>query len=208
MRGVPLKYAIKEKLLLKPPLFHLFMIGFCLGIVLINFFRKTLIDESGLLDEYTLYHLKYITIDSNVFFVYVLKERITSVLMLLVFATTYLGIVVVWGYTIWMGMSAGMLLSICAMRYGVKGIILAVIGIFPQQICFVPACIFLLLWCYELCANIYFPSLINSTKPLGLKQNIIKKTFMFGIIVAVIVLGCFLESYVNPQFLIHYLKIF
>lgn len=206
--GESVKFSFKERLGAKPPLFHLFMGGFCLGIILMNFFRQSLLMETGLLDEYTLYHLKYITIDSNVFFVYVMRERLGTVLVLTVLATTYLGLASVWIYTAFMGTAAGMLLSACVIRYGIKGLFLAVTSIFPQMLLLVPACIVLLYWCYDLCANIYFPGLVYETYNIRSKQKIMKKVIQLCMVIGVVIIGCLLESYVNPQLVINFLKIF
>lgn len=173
-----------------------------------NCFRQPLLVETGLLDEYTLYHLKYITIDSNVFFVYVLRERLGTLFVLFVLSTTYLGIVTVWLYTVWLGAAAGMLLSACAIRYGLKGLLLVITGIFPQQLFLVPACIFLLYWCHDLCANIYFPGMVTESYNIRSRQKILKKILKLFLIIGVVIIGCFLESYVNPQLVINFLKIF
>ncbi len=206
--GESVKFSFKARIGAKPPLLHLFMGGFCLGMILMNFFKQPLLVDTGLLDEYTLYHLKYITIDSNVFFVYVLRERLGMVLVLSVLSTTYLGLAAVWIYTVWMGAAAGMLLSACVIRYGMKGLFLAVTGIFPQQLLLVPACIFLLYWCYDLCANIYFPGLVLENYNIRSKQKIAKKILQLCMLIGVVIMGCVLESYVNPQLLIKFLKIF
>lgn len=206
--GESVKFSLKARIGAKPPLLHLFMGGFCLGILILNLFRQPLLVETGLLDEYTLYHLKYITIDSNVFFVYVLRERLGAVLLLSVLATTYLGLAAVWIYTVWLGAAAGMLLSTCVIRYGIKGMLLVLTGLFPQQLLYVPACIFLLYWSYDLCANIYFPGLIMENYNIRSRQKIVKKILQLFLVIGVVIIGCIFESYVNPQLVINFLKIF
>ena len=40
-----------------------------------NMGKSILLEKTGPLDEYTLYHMKYMTINSNALFYYVLRQR-------------------------------------------------------------------------------------------------------------------------------------
>lgn len=185
--------------------------GFVLGLVLMNMGQKVLLENTGLLSEYTLYEMKYSEISSNAFFWYVLRERVGAVLVMALLSTTWLGMVSAYAYSAWLGVSFGMLLMAAMLRYGLKGIFLIIVGVFPQGIIYLPACFYLLKLSQEFCAIMYFPSKISTRLRLDEtgKNNIMRrKAFQFLSLVVVVIIGCFLESYVNPKLVSNLLQIF
>ena len=194
------KFKIGERL----PLPYLFMAGMAVGLILMTLGRTTLFEETGLLNEESLYQMKYMTVDRNALFWYILGIRFKNVAILAVLATTYLGLAAVCTMTISYGAAAGMFLAAAMMRYGVKGILLAVTAIFPRYLLYVPAFFFLLVWCEQICRGIYF----EKGARLGSKQMLLVKLLQLLGIIAVVIIGCGLESYVNPTVLKNLLKIF
>lgn len=185
--------------------FMFFCIGFCLGVFIMNIGKGILLEGTGLFDEDTLYHMKYMTVDSNALFCYVLRKRILWILAIIVIATTYLGLFACRGLVLWYGMSVGAFLSALTIRYGIKGILLAVVSIFPQYILYVPAYLALLSLCEELYRGIYYR---QGEFDLHDKRGMMRKaTRLFGILF-VIVIGCALEGYVNSALLLRFLKVF
>lgn len=187
------------------PLMPMLLAGILLGGILMNCGKGLLLDGTGLLDESSLYHMKYMTLDSNAFFCYVLGIRLRSVLILAVMATTYLGLVVISGAVLWYGASMGMFLAAVIVRYGMKGVLFAVVGIFPQYLLYVPAMIFLVGWSEQLCRSIYFDK--NRGFEGGYRQAAVK-LLQLGGVVLVVIIGSALESYVNPFFVSKLLKFF
>ncbi|MDE6168935.1 MAG: stage II sporulation protein M, partial [Acetatifactor sp.] len=120
-------------------LLPVFCAGLLAGIVIMNLGKSILLENTGLFDEDTLYHMKYMTVDGSALFSYVFRKRIMTVLILAMLATTYLGLAVCVGTAFWYGMSAGGYLTALALRYGLKGILLALAGVFPQYLLYVPA---------------------------------------------------------------------
>lgn len=187
------------------PLLYIFLTGFVVGIAAMNFGKSTLLEETGLLDEYTLYQIKYMTVDSSAFFVFVMKKRIGSMLMLTVLATTYLGLLVCGGCMFWYGLSAGSFFTALMIRYGLKGIFLAMASLLPHYVLYVPAAVALVRWCENLNRNIYF----DRYTALEDKKVVQPGQLMrFMGIAGVIVTGCILESFCNPYILLALLKIF
>lgn len=181
------------------PIATIFMAGLFAGILLMNFGKSILLKNTGLLDEYTLYHMKYMTVDSSALFYYVLRNRLSRVLVLAVLSTTYLGMVVCIGAGFWYGMCAGAFLGAAVIRYGLKGILLVLTGIFPQYLIYVPAVLALLLWCRRIHRAIYYDR-EEHFLPRYLLQ-------LIGILLA-IVAGAALESFLNPYLMIGLLKTF
>jgi stage II sporulation protein M len=190
----------------KVPYLPLFIIGLVLGVILMNAGKALFLDKTGLLDETALYQMKYMTIDSNALFLYVLWNRLKTVLFLLILATTYLGVPVVGGAAAWYGFSGGMYLSALVIRYGMKGIFFAITSIFPQYLIYIPAMLGLLLWCEKLSRSLYSTDTVlpESTG----RAAILRRAVTLLMILAAFLVGCLLESYVNPYFLSKLLKVF
>lgn len=184
---------------------NLFCLGLVVGITILNVGKSFLLDNTTLLDEYTLYQMKYMTVDSDALFWYVFRRRILGVIILLVTSTTYLGLVACRGVVVWYGFSAGVFLAALIIRYGMKGILLAGVSVFPQYILYVPVMLMLLTWCEELFRGIYYRNgeVVSEEKKAAMKRA--GKVFLIVVIMAV---GCLLESYINPYLLLGFLKVF
>ena len=183
----------------KLPLLTIFTVGVFAGMVIMNLGKSILLENTGLLDEYTLYQMKYMTVDNSALFCYVLWERLKSLLFLAVLSTTYLGLVVCGGITLWYGICGGAFLAVSVLRYGVKGILLVLVGLFPHYMIYVPGMIILLLWCQRINRKIYFEK-----TELGIIHSLLQ---LLGILLIFLV-GCVLESFLNPYFLRGFLQIF
>ena len=170
---------------------HTFLTFFCVGLIagilVINMGKSILLGDGGMFDESTLYHLKYMTVDSNALFCYILRKRIIRFLGLAVLSTTYLGLAACMGAAFWYGLSAGAFLATLMLRYGIKGILLA-----------------LLLWCQELFRGIY----VRGEYSAADRGFLVKKAGRLLVLMAVLVVGCMLEAYMNPFILMGFLKIF
>ena len=186
------------------PVLPIFFAGLVAGIFVMNVGRGVLLENTGLFDEYTLYNMKYMTVDNNALFSYVFRERIFGFLALAVLSTTYLGLVVCVGTVVWYGMSTGAFLSALTLRYGIKGIFLAVAAIFPHYLVYVPAMLALLGWCENLYRGIYHRT-INLEED---KTFLLRKLAYLAAVLLAAGVGCLLEAYVNPYILLSYLKVF
>lgn len=188
----------------KLPLRFLFLIGFGIGLSAAYFGRGIWFQTTGILDEDTLYRMKYMTVDSGVLFAYVLCKRCRNFFVLIIMATTYLGLVFCGGITVKYGFSIGFFISTAIYRYGIKGLLLGIVGAFPQYLCYVPAILLLIRWCEELHRSIYFYHNITGQGKKSLPGRLGK----LALILMVLVLGCILECFVNPVLLKGFLQFF
>lgn len=178
--------------------------GLLTGIVVMNIGKSILLGDAGLLDEAVLYQMKYMTVDSNALFSYILRKRIGAMLTLAVVSTTYLGLVACMGSAVWYGMSAGAFLTALVLRYGIKGILLSLACIFPQYLLYVPVWLALLAWGEGVFRGIYTRGELRS----GDRGVLAGKAGGLAVILLAGIAGCVLEGYVNPYVLFGYLKIF
>ncbi|MCM1191338.1 MAG: stage II sporulation protein M [Butyrivibrio sp.] len=186
-------------------LLPVFCAGVLVGILILNIGKSTFADGTGLFDESILSGMKYMTVDGSALFYYVLRKRLFVLLVLAVLATTYLGYAVCIGAAAWYGMAAGAYVSILVLRYGLKGLLLAAAGVFPQYLLYVPALALMLGWCEGLYRAIYSRGF---SVDAGDRVFWLKKVGKLGIIGAIAALGCLLEGYVNPRLLTGCLKVF
>ena len=188
----------------KLPLRFLFLIGFGIGLFAAYFGRGIWFQTTRILDEDTLYRMKYMTVDSGVLFAYVLCKRCRNFFVLIIMATTYLGLVFCGGITVKYGFSIGFFISTAIYRYGIKGLLLGIVGAFPQYLCYVPAILLLIRWCEELHRSIYFYHNITGQGKKSLPGRLGK----LALILMVLVFGCILECFVNPVLLKGFLQFF
>lgn len=188
----------------KLPLRFLFLIGFGIGLFAAYFGRGIWFQTTGILDEDTLYRMKYMTVDSGILFAYVLCKRCRNFFVLIIMATTYLGLVFCGGITVKYGFSIGFFISTAIYRYGIKGLLLGIVGAFPQYLCYVPAILLLIRWCEELHRSIYFYHNITGQGKKSLPGRLGK----LALILMVLVFGCILECFVNPVLLKGFLQFF
>lgn len=186
--------------------------GFLLGILIMNVGKEALLKNTGLLSENTLYAIKYSTVDGNAFFLYVLQKRAGAALVLAVLSTTWLGLAASFAGAVWLGASFGMLFMAAVLRYGLKGILLILVGIFPQVFFYLPTAFYLLQWSHEFCTVMYFPHRVPKGafggESMEKKAMMRKKGLQFLAAFGVVIIGCLLESYVNPKLVLNLLKIF
>ncbi len=187
---------------------YLFLGGFLAGVFVINIWRNLFLQDMELLNAASLNRLRYLEVDEGSFFLYVLKERMGTVLALCLLATTYVGTYAVSVFALWLGAMAGVFLSVASIRYGIKGILLVLAGILPQYLLLVPACIMLMNWCYKVSNALYHPEKAADIRYGTRKQYLMRKAVQLLMIIGVVLAGSVMESYINPILLSGFLKIF
>lgn len=178
-----------------------FTFGFFVGVLLVNVKTDYFLEDSLFFGEDLLNRLSYTSFHNEQYMVYLLQNRIGTLLFLLVAATTIFGIIILYLYVAWFGMSLGILMAVVTIRYGGKGILIFLSAIFPQEILYIPAFLFLVNLLHDLCAVIYFPGKMFQNTYMGKKQFLARGIFVYILILGVVIIGVFFESYVNPYFL-------
>lgn len=187
---------------------YLFTIGLFLGILIVNLGYDTWIKDGSLLGADMIVRLKNSVPDGSGLFSYIMKHRLFTVCMIGLLATTIIGLPAVCGYICYTGLSAGCLLSVAVIRYGIRGLLLMAAGILPQGILLIPAYIALFVWAVSVNRMLYSKNPYKEYYIKYSRQVYIKKGLQIMGIAAVVIIGCLLESYVNPKLLHLILKIF
>ena len=186
---------------------YLFMIGLFLGILIVNAGYDTWIRNGSLLGTEMILRLKNSVPDGGELFGYIMKHRLFTVFMLGILGTTMIGIPAVCGYVCYTGLAAGCLLSVAVIRYGIRGLLLMAAGVFPQGLLLIPAYIALFVWTLNVNRLLYVKGPYGDHYIRTGRQSYLKKGIEMISIVVVVIIGCLVESYVNPKMLHFILKI-
>ncbi len=187
---------------------YFFLGGFFAGILVLNIWRDSFLQDMEFLSAASLSRLKFLEVDGGAFFRYVLRERLGTAILLCLLATTYAGAVSVSAYALWMGTMAGVFLSVASIRYGIRGIALALVSMMPHYLLLVPAYIMLMDWCCHLNMALYHSDRLAEAGRGRGKQYLIRDIPRLLVILGILIAGGVAESYVNPVLLSAFLKIF
>ncbi|MCI9082303.1 MAG: hypothetical protein HFI70_08365 [Lachnospiraceae bacterium] len=182
-----------------------FLGAFAAGIVMANLMGREAVSNAGILNDYFVEKFQYTDINGENLLFYILGERVPLLLMLCLLAFTSLGVIAGNLLLGWQGFSIGFMLSAAVAKYGIKGILLVLGGLFPQYLFYVPVYI---LYCW---LTIYLRRrLYQDRQQQGADRRYI---YMAGLVasaglVVIFITGIFLESYINPFILKKILNIF
>ncbi|MCR5754298.1 MAG: stage II sporulation protein M [Acetatifactor sp.] len=166
----------------KIPMLIVFIIGIFMGIFLVKSEKSSLLDSEGMLDVMSLCTVQQFPVNNKALFLFVFIKRMFSCFALLILLYVSIGAIVCTFYILWCGMGLGAVFTLAGMRYGVKGILLIVVSLFPQFFVYIPA-IYMLMY-----------------KRIRLPESV-------GIVVLIFI-GCVAEAFWNPGLLQGFLKIF
>lgn len=187
---------------------YLFMIGLFLGILFVNLGYETWISNGSLLGPEMVNRLKNSRPAGEGLLGYILRHRLSTGCFLCLVSMTFTGMPVLCAYIAYMGIAAGCLLSVAVVRYGIRGLLLMAAVLFPQALLLVPAYVLLFFWAVDVNRTFYAPKTQMEGYERYSRRYYIKKTAQIIGIMAVVIIGCLLESYVNPNVLHFVLKIF
>lgn len=187
---------------------YLFMIGFFIGILAVNMGHGTWIRNGSLLGPEMMSQLKNSRPEGESLVGYILKNRLSVVCVLGLVSTTVIGMPALCVYICYTGLSAGCLLSVAVIRYGIRGLLFMAAALFPQFLLLVPAYVMLFFWGVDVNSILYAPRSQMEGYERYSRQFYLKKGVQILGIVTVTIMGCLLESYVNPKVMHFVLKIF
>ena len=152
--------------------------------------KNTVLIQTSIFSENTLKEIQVLLSGEAPTFLFLLQQRLAIILSLFILSTTTLGNLYVYMNVLWYGISSGLFLAIVLMRYGVKGLLLLVAGMFPHYLIYVPALILVF--------------------HLSREKRTVNSKYILQLLVisSVVMIGCILECYVNPEVVAKILKKF
>lgn len=162
-----------------------FLAGFLAGIALVCMFPDGLVTATGFLDGDFFSRMSYLDLNQNGLFLYCIRQRLGMAAFLVLLSAAGAAGAGIWIFLGWSGISAGMVLTVLSMRFGIKGLLIFAGCVLPQQLLLIPGYLLLMDWCI---------------------RKMERRKLLTPL--SVVIMGCFLESYVNPVLLKVVLKIF
>ncbi len=173
-----------------------FMAGFLGGVIFSNLIGKSYMEYAGILSEYYLNRYKYMEIVRDQLFFYLVRERLSPVLFLLLLSFTAFGKAAVYLFLAWQGFSFGTLLTISILKFGGKGILLCVAGMVPQYLFYVPA---MVLMAWRICRGRPYEALKGWAGGTRQRGALVGNAAVYFLIFILLVAGIALETWVNPD---------
>lgn len=200
----------------KLPIKELLIVGFLVGLLSVNIEKSTLQSTTGFLNENILCSMKNQTVDSGALFFFLMRHRLGVEVFILLGATTYLGVYLCAGEIFCFGMQLGYFVETAILRYGLKGIALIFLAVFPQVFLYIPAYAGIVLLGEEICRELYYHRIYlpMARTEEGFTEKmwrfVTQKSKILCLILCTIAIcgGCYLESYCNPPIFLSFLRIF
>lgn len=187
---------------------YIFAGGFIIGIFIMNAGKNFFLNDGGILNISALNRIRYLDVDGGALLRYILGERAGIIFLLVVLSTTFVGVIATYVFVLGQGVLVGMFITAATIRYGMKGVLLTLVGMFPQQLLLVPGWVMLLNWCCQLCCSFYYPHKDYEPSYRNRNQYLLRKGIFFLWTLGVVIIGSILECYVNPILMTELLKIF
>lgn len=185
-----MKFSLKHLRFEKVSLSNIYVISLVVTMVFLLMRKNSVLMQTSLFSEASLKEIQIRLSGESPTFLFVLQQRLVIFFSLFVLSTTILGSLYVYMNVLWYGISSGLFFAIVLMRYGVKGLLLLVAGMFPHYLIYVPALILVFHLSRE-------KRTVNS-----------KYILQLLIVSSVVIIGCVLECYVNPEVVAKILKKF
>ncbi len=183
----------------------IFFIGLIVGTIFANIFRTLYINEINIVNDYFSNKLVNMDIEYGSLLKYILFSRIKYFIILWLFSITILGLPVIFIYLIYSGFLVGFIISISTMKYGIMGILLFIVYLFPHGIIYIPVIAISIQRAFIMCKRMYYMK--NGVK-VNKKNIILEYLFTIILLLVMIIIGCFIETYINSNILQSFLKNF
>lgn len=174
----------------------LFFLVFLGGVICANILGVAWGRELGAMNEYFMSRYMYADIQGRELFPFLFYKRIPEFFLLLFFSVGIYGTFIIDGYIAYLGFSLGFLSVIAIMNYGIRGVLLMAGFFLPQWLFYVPM---LILWRIRLRQ---YKGLDKEYSFEGRrKRGNMKLAVVLAEAAVLVLLGLFMESYINPFFL-------
>lgn len=169
--------------------FVLFLfLGILLGTGYINLIKKGIISTMDIYSDTYLSDYMDISVNNVSLWQYIIKTRLRDFVILCGVGLTVFSNVVLLGYMCYLGICNGILISTAVLHYGIGGIFVYMVSVFPQYI-FYGLTIYLITRLFNVSGY--------SIKSIATKNVII----VIAIAVGLLLIGTYFEAYINPVLL-------
>ncbi len=176
-----------------------FFLFFLLGILAANWTGREKLIQYGMLNDYYVGQLAYTDLDLHAYFKYLLGQRMRVFGIAALSVYTRFGFFVLAGMIGWYAFSLGYLFVNALVGMGVQGMLLVLVSVFPQVICYAAA--------YFGLARKLFGKASETVMPAGIRRMWKNPPLLLVLSALICMLaGVWLEGYVNPALLKWYIR--
>lgn len=176
----------------------LFLVGFIIGIVVANVFLTSYQEQMKQLEGGTFQAISENEINFSRLLLYTIGQRLKEFMIFWLLCITILGIPYMIYKMVHAGYLVGFFLSVLAIQYGLKGLLLSMAYIFPHYIIYIPIALICLKKGY----------LLNTQMNQNYHGNM-RETFRFirsragsvFLLMLLLCIGCILETYIGAPLL-------
>ena len=174
-----------------------FLIFFFIGILAANWVGWDKLIQYGMLNEYYVGQLAYMEFEAGAYFIFLLKRRLRVFALAALLVYTRFGILMLAGVIGWHAFSLGYLFVNALVSMKFQGMVIVLLSIFPQAICYAAA--------YFGLGKILFRKSVENAMP---NKNVWQNPRLFLLLSALCCMaaGIWLEGYVNPVLLRMYIR--
>lgn len=176
----------------------LLMIGLFLGVLCANLFKDNYTAQIQNYEADVFSKISAGNINYSGLFRYILGKNFNGFLVFWLLSITILGIPYMALKITSFGFFAGFFISSATMQYGVKGLFLVLVYVFPHGLLYLPIALFSLYKGYEICRTIYHD---NRTNVVGIERLIRQNLLLIVLLAIALLVASFLEAYPGAYFL-------
>lgn len=169
-----------------------FLIGIVLGTLFYNFFCRGEAGRFGIYNEYFSYRFQDFEVNKKDLFLYAFFRYEKEILLLIALAFTSFGMTMVKLFLAYKGSTVGILISVYVQQYGMGGIVLYFLSVFPHIITYV----FMIIVLVSLAEEVYRDRK-EEKKLLLLKKKAVSYIKAFFILLVLNMITAYLETYIN-----------
>lgn len=187
---------------IRPIVFIVFFIvlGFITGVIWIALWKENRFLSEGILDEKFIRNVEEMVIDKRAMFILCLGEKMRSFVLLFLLSFSSVNFWVTNLFFLISGVAIGSIVEVLIIRYGMQGILMYLTMIIPQGLFYGLGFILLGCWCLQ---NERNDSSLRNKKVQKIKN--LKKSKAIFASFFLLLIGVFLESYVNPKIFLFFI---
>ncbi|MDD3174535.1 MAG: stage II sporulation protein M [Herbinix sp.] len=176
----------------------LLILGVFLGVLCANIFHENYVSQMQNYEDSVFSKITDNSIDYAGLFQYVLGKNFNDFLIFWLLSITILGIPYMALKVTSFGFFTGFFISAVTMQYGLKGLLLVLVYVFPHGLLYLPISLLCLYKGFELCRTIYSENRNN----FGGIAKLVKNHLVLILLLAIaLVVASFLEAYPGAYFL-------
>lgn len=187
----PVKVQLHKLSILQITIF-LLIIGVFFGVLCANIFRSSYTMQMQVYESNVFAKIADKKIDYLGLFQYVLSKNFNSFVVFWLLSLTILGIPYMAFKVTSFGFFTGFFVSTITMQFGIKGLLLVAVYMFPQGLLYLPIVLICLYKGFALCRTIYSENRNNFG---GILKLVKSNLFLIFLLTLALVLASFLEAY-------------